>query len=76
LIQEGKESIRQRGEHFERSQQAHVIKARLSELQSARRTVIRGWGSRCAGLVDVEDAVIPRRARRFLEKILLHFMNY
>ena len=34
LILEGKEWIRQRGEHFERSQQAHVIKARLSELQS------------------------------------------
>src|ERR1700730_14991311 len=35
LILEGKEWVRQRGEHFERSQQAHVIKARLSELQSA-----------------------------------------
>src|SRR5580698_5040466 len=34
LILEGKEWIRQRGEHFERSQQAHVMKARLSELQS------------------------------------------
>src|SRR6266849_1368294 len=36
LILEGKEWIRQRGEHFERSQQAHVIKAKLSELQTAR----------------------------------------
>src|SRR5262249_53153863 len=44
LIQEGKEWIRQRGEHFERSQQAHAIKARLSELQSARRTVLRAVG--------------------------------
>ena len=35
LILEGKEWVRQRGEFFERSQQAHVIKARLSELQSA-----------------------------------------
>ena len=41
IILEGKEWIRQRGEHFERSQQAHVIKARLSELQSARRAVLR-----------------------------------
>ncbi len=41
LILEGKEWIRQRGEHFERSQQAHVIKSRLSELQSARRVVVR-----------------------------------
>src|ERR1700752_4014696 len=30
LILEGKERIRQRGEHFERSQQAPVIKSRLS----------------------------------------------
>ena len=44
LILEGKEWIRQRGEHFERSQQAHVIKSRLSELQSARRGVVRGGG--------------------------------
>src|SRR5262249_3854950 len=40
IILEGKEWIRQRGEHFERSQQAHVIKSRLSELQSARRSVV------------------------------------
>src|SRR6267142_1797273 len=45
LILEGKEWIRKRGEHFERSQQAHVIKARLSELQSARRGVIRRLGN-------------------------------
>ena len=41
IILEGKEWIRQRGEHFERSQQAHVIKARLSELQASRRKVVR-----------------------------------
>ena len=41
LVLEGKESIRQRGEHFERSQQAHVFKARLSELQAGRRNVVR-----------------------------------
>src|SRR5260370_4342726 len=40
LILEGKEWIRKRGEHFERNQQAHVIKARLSELQHARTTLI------------------------------------
>ncbi|HMI54538.1 MAG TPA: hypothetical protein VK525_23735 [Candidatus Saccharimonadales bacterium] len=66
LVQEGKESIRQRGEHFERSQQAHVIKARLSELQSARRTVIRGVGQQVAQvLADVEDMVICK-ARKAL----------
>ena len=66
LILEGKEWIRQRGEHFERSQQAHVIKARLSELQSARRGVIRRVGQQVAQIVaDVEDSVIAK-ARRAL----------
>ena len=66
LILEGKEWIRKRGEHFERSQQAHVIKARLSELQSARRGVIRKVGQQVAQIVaDVEDVVISK-ARRAL----------
>jgi hypothetical protein len=66
LVHEGKEWIRQRGEHFERSQQAHVIKARLSELQSARRAVIRRIGQQVAQIVaDVEDNVIAK-ARRAL----------
>src|SRR5713101_9487355 len=66
LILEGKEWIRKRGEHFERSQQAHVIKARLSELQSARRGVIRRVGQQVAQIViDVEDNVIGK-ARRAL----------
>src|SRR2546428_2950226 len=64
LILEGKEWIRQRGEHFERSQQAHVIKARLSELQSARRAVIRRVGQQVAQIVaDVEDNAIARTRR-------------
>src|SRR6266851_5074591 len=66
LILEGKEWIRKRGEHFERSQQAHVIKARLSELQSARRGVIRRVGQQVAQIViDVEENVIAK-ARRAL----------
>ena len=66
LILEGKEWIRQRGEHFERSQQAHVIKSRLSELQSARRSVMRGVGQQVAQIVvDVEENVISK-ARRAL----------
>ena len=64
LILEGKEWIRKRGEHFERSQQAHVIKARLSELQSARRIVIRRIGQQVAQIVvDVEDNVIAKTRR-------------
>jgi hypothetical protein len=64
LILEGKEWIRQRGEHFERSQQAHVIKARLSELQSTRRAVFRRVGQQVAQIVsDVEDNVISKTRR-------------
>jgi hypothetical protein len=66
LILEGKEWIRQRGEHFERSQQAHAVKARLSELQSARRSVVRQVGQQVAQMViDVEENVIVK-ARRAL----------
>jgi hypothetical protein len=66
LILEGKEWIRQRGEQFERGQQAHVIKARLSELQSARRAVIRRVGQQVTQIVaDVEENVISK-ARRAL----------
>jgi len=61
LILEGKGWIRKQGEHFERSQQAHVIKARLSELQSARRAVIRGVGQQvCYVVSEVEDNVISK----------------
>ena len=64
LILEGKEWIRQRGEYFERSQQAHVIKARLSELQSVRRRIIRGVGQQVAQMVvDIEENVIVKMRR-------------
>jgi len=66
LILEGKEWIRNRGEQFERSQQAHVIKARLSELQVSRRIVLRHVGQQLAqNVADVEDHVIGK-ARRAL----------
>jgi hypothetical protein len=66
LILEGKEWVRQRGEHFERSQQAHVIKAKLSELQSSRRRVIHVVGQQVAQMVaDAEENVVCK-ARRAL----------
>lgn len=66
VILEGKEYVRKRGEYFERSQQAHVIKARLSEMQSARRDVVRLIGQVVAQiLVDIEENVIFK-ARRAL----------
>ena len=64
IILEGKEWVRQRGEHFERSQQAHVIKARLSELQASRRSVIRRVGQQVAQiLVDIEENTIAKTRR-------------
>jgi hypothetical protein len=64
LVHEGKEWVRQRGEQFERSQQAHVIKARLSEFQTSRRVVIRGVGQQIAQvLIDVEENVISKERR-------------
>jgi hypothetical protein len=64
IILEGKEWVRHRGEHFERSQQAHVIKARLSELQSSRRAVIRRVGQHVAQIVaEVEDNTIAKTRR-------------
>ena len=66
LVLEGKEWIRQRGEHFERSQEAHVIKSKLSELQSSRRKVIRVVGQQVAQMVvDAEENVVSK-ARRAL----------
>jgi hypothetical protein len=66
VILDCKEYVRKRGEYFERSQQAHVIKARLSEMQSARRDVLRLIGQLVAQiLIDIEDNVIAK-ARRAL----------
>jgi hypothetical protein len=66
VILDGKEYIRKRGDHFERSQQAHVIKAKLSEMQSARRDMVRTIGQLVAQiLIDVEENVIAK-ARRAL----------
>src|SRR5215831_3706929 len=66
VILEVKEFVRKRGEYFERSQQAHVIKARLSEMQSARRDVLRIIGQLLAQIViDIEENQIAK-ARRAL----------
>ncbi|MGB2634520.1 MAG: hypothetical protein WAM58_11345 [Candidatus Acidiferrum sp.] len=64
VILDGKEYIRKRGEYFERSQQAHVIKARLTEMQSARRDVLRLIGQTVAQiLVDIEENVVAKGRR-------------
>src|SRR5277367_723635 len=61
VILDGKEYIRKRGEYFERSQAAHVIKARLSEMQSARRDVLRLIGQLVAQIVvDIEENAVAK----------------
>jgi hypothetical protein len=65
-MQDDKDYIRKRGEYFERSQQAHVLKARLSEMQTARRDVMRLIGQMIAQmLTDIDENVIAK-ARRAL----------
>jgi len=44
LLLEAKEWIRGRGAHFDHTEQAHVIKARLAELQADRRNLFRNVG--------------------------------
>lgn len=64
IILEGKEWVRKRGEHFERSQEAHVIKARLSELQASRRAVVRRVGQQIAQILsEIEDNTIVKTRR-------------
>ena len=66
VMQDAKDYIRKRGEYFERSQQAHVLKARLSEMQTARRDVMRLIGQLVAQiLIDIEENIIAK-ARRAL----------
>src|SRR5437588_495738 len=74
IILEGKEWIRQRGEHFERSQQAHVIKARLSELQASRRAVVRRAGQQVAQiLAEIEENTIAKTRRALFGEDFAHY---
>jgi len=66
LMLEGKEWIRSRGEHFDRSEQAHVVKARLAELQADRRNVFRHTGQHVFQVIlEIEENGLAR-ARKAL----------
>src|SRR6202049_648514 len=61
LMLEGKEWIRSRGEHFDRSEQAHVLKARLAELQADRRNVFRQTGQHVFQVIlEIEENGLAR----------------
>ncbi len=65
LLLEGKQWIRNRGSHYEHSEQGHVMKARLAEVQADRRRVFRQVGQQVhQTLVELEDNNLskPRRA--------------
>ncbi len=64
LLLEAKEWIRNRGEYFERSEQAHVMKARLAELQADRRNIYRQVGQHVYQiLTELEDNHLARERR-------------
>lgn len=66
VILEGKEWIRQRGEHFERSEQAHLMKARLAEMQAGRKSVIRVVGQQIHQLLLEAEENLLSKSRRAL----------
>ena len=61
LLLEAKEWIRGRGEHFDRTEQAHVIKARLAELQADRRNLFRHVGQHVfQAILEIEENGLAR----------------
>jgi hypothetical protein len=66
LVLEGKEWIRSRGEYFERSEQAHVMKARLAELQAGRRSTFRQTGQHLYTVLAEIDETLLSKSRRAL----------
>jgi hypothetical protein len=68
---ECKEWIRARGEYFERSEQAYVMKARLSELQAGRRNVFRLVGQQlCQILVELDESLLAKSRRALFHEDL------
>ncbi len=61
---ECKERLRARGALFERSEQSHVLHARLAEVQADRRNVLRQVGQQIhLILCDLEDTVLGKLRR-------------
>ncbi len=66
LLLEAKEWIRNRGDYFERSEQAHVMKARLAEVQGDRRNIFRQVGQHVYQILTELEEKHLGRARRAL----------
>src|SRR5579864_2657406 len=66
LLLEAKEGIRNRGPHFERSEEAHVLKSRLAEMQANRRDTYRQVGQHVYQIwAELEETSLAR-ARKAL----------
>jgi len=64
VLLECKEWMRSRGEYFERSEQAHVIRARLAELHVGRRNIFRQVGQQFHQmLVDLDESLLSKSRR-------------
>jgi uncharacterized protein (DUF2164 family) len=61
LLLEAKEWIRNRGTHFDHTEQAHVLKARLAELQADRRNLFRTVGQHVfQAIQEIEENTLAR----------------
>lgn len=61
LLLEAKEGLRSRGVSFERTEQAHVLKSRLAEMQANRRDVYRQVGQHIYQIwSDLEETSLAR----------------
>ncbi len=61
LLLEAKEGIRARGTYFERSEQAHVLKSRLAEIQAGRREIVRQVGQQLHQiLLEIEETSLGK----------------
>jgi hypothetical protein len=64
VLVECKESIRSRGELFEHSEQAHVLRSKISEMRADRKRVFRQVGETlCRIWCEVEDGVLSKSRR-------------
>ena len=67
LLLEAKEWIRNRGTHFDHTEQAHVLKARLAELQADRRKIFRAVGQHVfQAIQEIEENSLTRSRKALL----------
>jgi hypothetical protein len=66
LLLEAKECMRARGNYFERSEAAHVLKSRLAEIQANRRDVVRQVGQQLYQmLAELDETTAKSRKALF-----------